>query len=289
MRLPWSMCRALSVVMAWLWRVLNARESRVARRNFEIAFPDLSDRKKTELQRRVMQSTALQTMEMLRTWTHSPAENLARIRRIYGEEIYRAARSSGKGTIVAAPHFGNWELLNQWLAQQGPIAIVYRPGRSAILDAFLKQVRGIPHVLQVKAEASAVRQLFKVLNAGGTVGILPDQQPKLGDGVFAPFFGVNALTMTLISRLARRTNATIVFGWCERCSNNFEFDLHIERAESVVSSADPIEAASALNRGIERIVKRDLTQYQWTYKRYTLRPPEEGQMQNPYATIRHKH
>lgn len=281
--------RCLSVVIAWLMYAFNVRESRVTRRNFELVLPSVSQPERDLLHRRVLQSTALQTFEMLRTWTHSPSANLRRIRCVFGEEIFRTAREQQRGVIVAAPHFGNWELLNQWLAEQGPIAIVYRPGRSALIDAFLKHVRGIPHVVQVKAEATAVRQLFKVLKAGGTVGILPDQQPKLGEGVFAPFFGVQAFTMTLISRLAHRTEATIIFGWCQRYGTGFEFDLHFDQAESLLSSADPIKAAAALNRGIERIVQRDMTQYQWTYKRYTLRPPEEKKAYDPYRTQRHKH
>ena len=120
-----------------------------------------------------------------------------------------AAIASGRGVIVAAPHFGNWELLNQYLASRGPIAVVYRPPESAVGDEFLQLVRGVDNVRQVRAEGPAVRQLWKVLKDGGAVGILPDQQPKAGDGEFAPFFGTQALTMTLVSRLAERTGATI--------------------------------------------------------------------------------
>ncbi|MBR7518026.1 hypothetical protein KC217_20360, partial [Mycobacterium tuberculosis] len=93
-------------------------------------------------------------------------------------------------------HYGNWELLNQWLASRGPIAIVYKAPEEAVGDEFLQLVRGGSNVQQVRAEGPAVRQLFKVLKDGGATGILPDQQPKAGDGVFAPFFGVEALTMT---------------------------------------------------------------------------------------------
>ena len=79
-----------------------------------------------------------------------------------------------------------------------------------------------------------MRQLFKLLNGGGVVGILPDQQPKAGDGEFAPFFGVQALTMTLLGRLAQRTGATVLFAWCERIDTGDRdgprFALHIEAA-----------------------------------------------------------
>src|SRR5690606_40232572 len=84
------------------------------------------------------------------------------------------------------------------------------------------------NVRQVRAEGPAVRQLWKVLKEGGAVGILPDQQPKAGDGEFAPFFGKQALTMTLLSRLAERTGAPVLFAWCERVGEGPQFELHVE-------------------------------------------------------------
>ena len=144
-------------------------------------------------------------------------------------------------------------------------------------------------VTQVRAEGPGVRQLFKILKDGGVVGILPDQQPKQGDGEFAPFFGVPALTMTLLGRLAHRTGATVVFAWCERIDNGRDgrpaFALHIEAAPEAVSDADPAVAVTALNAGVERIARRDPSQYQWTYKRFTLRPSGSG-YDNPYRDIR---
>ncbi|MBL9198111.1 lauroyl acyltransferase [Xanthomonas fragariae] len=286
-RLPWPLLKRVADTLAWSWRKLNAREARVARRNLKLAYPELSAEQRAQLHAQVLQSTARQTLEVLRTWTRPPADNLVRLQR-NGQELYDAALASGRGVIVAAPHFGNWELLNQWLSERGPIAIVYRPPESEAVDGFLQLARGGDNVRQVRAEGPAVRQLFKVLKEGGAVGILPDQQPKMGDGVFAPFFGIPALTMTLVNRLAERTGAIVLYGWCERADADLQFALHVQPADPAVADPDPVRAASALNAGIEQIARRDPAQYQWTYKRYTLRPPGSGQA-NPYATERHPH
>jgi len=286
-RLPWPLLKRLADTLAWGWRKLNARESRVARRNLELAYPELSTEQRAQLHAQILRSAARQILEMLRTWTRAPAENLAHLQR-NGQELYDAALASGRGVIVAAPHFGNWELLNQWLSERGPIAIVYRPPESETADGFLKLARGGDNVRQLRAEGPAVRQLLKVLKNGGAVGILPDQQPKMGDGVFAPFFGIPALTMTLVNRLAERTGATVLYGWCERAGDDLQFALHVQPADPAVADADPVRAASALNAGIEQIARRDPAQYQWTYKRYTVRPPGSGEA-NPYATERHPH
>ena len=190
---------------------------------------------------------------------------------------------------MVAPHHGNWELLNQWLAARTPLAILYRPPESAIGEAFLQRVRADDggRVTQVPAEGAAVRQLLRTLQAGGVVGILPDQQPKAGEGVFAPFFGIQALTMSLLPRLASRTGATVLFACCERIDApgaTPAFALRIEAAPDGIDAADPATGAQALNAGVERIARRDPAQYQWTYKRYKLRPPESGEP-NPYRDL----
>ncbi|WP_349998811.1 lauroyl acyltransferase [Stenotrophomonas lacuserhaii] len=287
-RLPWPVLRGFAHALAWAWIRGNARESRVTRRNLELAYPELDGAQRARMHRDVLRSTALQAVETLWLWTRPAASNLRdNLKERHGEALYDAALASGKGVIVAAPHFGNWELLNQWLASRGQIAIVYKAPEDPAGDAFLQIVRGGHNVQQVRAEGPAVRQLFKVLKDGGATGILPDQQPKAGDGVFVPFFGMPALTMTLVNRLAERTGATVLYGWCERTGPDMQFALHLEAADAAVADPDLHVAAAALNAGIERIARRDPAQYQWTYKRYTLRPDDHEP--NPYATARHPH
>lgn len=285
MRLPWFLWRWAASALAWLWQRLDARESRVARRNLQLAYPQLDDATRARLRFDILRTTALQAFEVLRFWTQPPARNLRCIVEQHGASLYLDALQAGKGAIVIAPHFGNWELLNQWLAAQGPFAFVYAPPESPVGDAFLRRARGnAGHVQQVRAEGPAVRQLWKALKDGGSVAILPDQQPKKGDGEFAPFFGIEALTMTLVCRLAERTGAPLLLCWCERLNDKLEFALHVEAADARIADADLRVATRALNADIERVARRDPAQYQWTYKRYTIQPDsEDGTDRNPYA------
>ena len=288
-RLPWAWLRALGGAIAWIWRRSGARESEVAARNLELAYPDLPPRQREDLRRAVLRTTACQALETLHLWTHPHARNLGLLRHEDGADLFDAAVASGRGVIVAAPHYGNWELLNQWLAARTPLAILYRAPESAVGEAFLRRVRADAgdRVTQVRAEGPGIRQLFKTLKAGGVVGILPDQQPKAGDGVFAPFFGVQALTMTLLGRLAERSGATVLFGYCERIGAGPGFALRFEPAPDTIGSADPAAAAGTLNAMVERIARRDPAQYQWTYKRYKARPPGSGE-ENPYREMERK-
>ena len=164
-RLPWPLLRALADGMARLWVLLDAREARVARRNLELIRPELDAVAREALLADVLRTTARQAFETLRLWTRPAPRNLADIAEVHGEALFDAALRSGDGLIVAAPHMGNWELLNQWLASKTPLAILYRPPESAIGEAFLRRVRANAggDVEQVRAEASGVRALLKRL------------------------------------------------------------------------------------------------------------------------------
>ncbi len=284
-RLPWPVLRALADAMAWLSRASNGREARVARRNLELVRPDLAPAARDALLREILRTTSRQAFESLRLWTRPAARNLADIAEVHGEALFDAALRDGRGLIVAAPHMGNWELLNQWLAAKTPLAILYRPPESAVGEAFLRRVRANAggQVEQVRAEPAGVRTLLKRLQKGGVVGILPDQQPKAGEGEFAPFFGKPALTMTLLSRLAHRSGAQVVLAWCRRLPGDGppRFALHVAEAPEGIADPDPARAVAALNAGVEAIARRDFAQYQWTYKRYKYRPPASGET-NPY-------
>ncbi|MBS0213815.1 MAG: lauroyl acyltransferase [Proteobacteria bacterium] len=286
-RLPLGVLDRCGDATAWLARRLDVREARVARRNLELVAPQMDATSRERLRRQVLRSTFRGLFETLRFWTRRVPDNLRLIRTVHGQEAFDAALASGKGLIVAAPHYGNWELLNQWLAARTPITVLYRPPEHPSGEAFLRRVRGRGNVRQVRAEASAVRVLLKTLTDGGVVGILPDQGPRIGEGRFAPFFGIQALTMTLLSRLAQRTGATVLYAVAERIPapervGNARFDVHLTPADPAVGGADVQAAVTALNAGIEAIARRDMAQYQWTYKRYTARPPESGEG-TPYA------
>lgn len=287
-RLPWPLQRALGDAVGWLTRVLRTRESVVALRNLELALPDLDPDARAALHRDVMRTTGRQAIETLRLWTRPHAANLALIRERHGEALFDAALAAGKGLIVAAPHHGNWELLNQWLAARTPLAILYKPPESAVGEAFLRRVRAdadAGRITQVRAEGPGIRQLYRTLKDGGVVGILPDQQPKAGDGAFAPFFGLQALTMTLLPRLAERSGAPVLFACCERLDGPGQaYALRIEAAPAGIDDPDTAVAVAALNAGVERMARRAPAQYQWTYKRFKLRPPGSGEA-NPYRDL----
>jgi KDO2-lipid IV(A) lauroyltransferase len=277
--LPLRLQRALGSLGGRLAHALDTRESRVARRNLELVRPQWTREQREAEVGRILRATGRNFFETLRVWTRSRAANLRLVRAEHGAGQLRDALAQGRGLVVAAPHFGNWEFLLVWLAAQAPLTLVYRVPEKPAGDVFLRLARGGDGVTLVPAETNAMRPLWRALKDGGMVGITPDQQPKFGGGEFAPFFGRPALTLSLIPRLAERAGAPVVFAWAAPVPGGF--DIHVEPADAGLADPALEVAIGAMNAQVEAIASRDLRQYQWTYKRFSRRPRGSG-IPDPY-------
>ncbi|MGH8233065.1 MAG: lipid A biosynthesis acyltransferase [Rhodanobacteraceae bacterium] len=255
-----------------LWWRKRARERVHTEVNMRIVRPDLDAAPRERLVRECLVETGRAVTEMAAVWGRGAERVLELVREVDGLEHFDAALQSGRGLVIAAPHLGCWELLNYWLCSRTPIAILYAPPRDRAWETLLVRARGGLEPEQVRADGAGVRTLYKRLAAGGVVGILPDQQPKRGEGQFAPFFGLDANTMVLLPRIARRTGADVLFAFAERLPRGAGFRIRILPAPEGIADADLRVACTALNRGVEQCVELAFPQYQWTYKRWAERP-----------------
>lgn len=190
-----------------------------------------------------------------------------------------AALSDPNGAIILCPHLGSWELAGMLCASVGPMTSLYKPQKGS-MDALILEGRSRLGATLVPSNSSGVKALLQALRRGEMIGILPDQDPPSGAGVFAPLFGIPAHTPELVSRLAARTHASIWFCYAERLSYGRGFRFHITAAPTGI--ADSATGAAALNRGIEAALTHLPEQYWWSYKRYRRQP---AGMRNPYVHL----
>jgi KDO2-lipid IV(A) lauroyltransferase len=264
--------RALHSIGGGLGRLVLKGNNRTVQNtavNLRIVRPELDDAAQSALLREVMIESSKSVVELAKIWGGGAERALELIREVRGEALLDAALATGKGVIIAAPHLGCWELLNYWLCRKTPMAILYRPPRVTAVEGLLRKVRGALAPEQVRADGAGVRTLYKRLAAGRTVGILPDQKPRAGEGEFAPFFGRDALTMVLLPRLAARTGATVLFAFAERLTNGAGYRVQLLPAPGTITDANLAVACAALNRGVQNCVELAFAQYQWQYKRYS--------------------
>lgn len=189
-----------------------------------------------------------------------------------GEACVEQAYAAGRGIVFLTPHQGCFELSAQaaarhWSAERGPITVLYRPARQPWLARVMETARNRPGMLAVPTTLSGVRQMIKALRRGEAVGLLPDQVPPDGQGVWSPFFGRDAYTMTLAVRLAQQTGAAVVLARCERLPWGRGFVTHFEPLPAPLD--ERLESAVLqVNQAMEHLIRQCPEQYLWGYARY---------------------
>ena len=190
-----------------------------------------------------------------------------------GEDVVEAALAQGSGVLFLTPHLGCFEVTAQALAQRFgdrmPITVLFRPSRQPWLRELVATARERPNLHTAPTTLAGVKQLIKALKSHQAVGLLPDQVPPEGQGVWAPFFGRNAYTMTLSARLALTPGVSLVLIWGERLSWGRGFRVHVRPCPVAGGlSKDPVAAATQINQAMEALVRECPAQYIWSYDRY---------------------
>lgn len=179
-------------------------------------------------------------------------------------DVVEAARLSGRGIIFLTPHLGCFEAAALFAARHFPITVLYRSPKLAFLEPLMLAGRNRFNATVAPANLKGVRMLYRALRRGETVGLLPDQAPGVGEGVWADFFGRPAYTMTLVARLQRSTGAVVITAFAERLPRGAGYHLHL--AAPAGAELD----AQGLNRELEALVRRCPAQYLWSYNRYKV-------------------
>jgi KDO2-lipid IV(A) lauroyltransferase len=203
-------------------------------------------------------------LETFALWQTSNVTLLNYVRTVYNWSLVKDALTEGKGIIFLTPHLGCFEITSIYYGSKHPITVLYRPPKLQFLHKLILQGRQRPGVTLAEANASGVRKLMQALKRGEAIGILPDQIPAEGEGEWAPFFGKPAYTMTLASKLAEKTGASIIMAFGERLPNGQGYDIHLSKVDSIATT-------TLLNQAIERQIAQCPSQYLWQYDRYKVR------------------
>ncbi|MCL2590175.1 MAG: lysophospholipid acyltransferase family protein [Betaproteobacteria bacterium] len=218
---------------------------------------------------RTVAEAGRQALEICWIWLRPLDTVLAQVKAVYGLELVEAARRDGAGILFVTPHLGCFELAAHYCAHAGgaPLTVLYRPPHFRALEPLMQagRIRGL--VKTAPADLAGVRQLLKALRVRDMVGILPDQTPRAGEGVWADFFGRPAWTMTLGARLAEVRGTRTIYVWVERLTHGQGYAVHYSLATQLCEGDLAIRCA-AMNREIERLIRQCPEQYLWAYNRY---------------------
>ncbi len=264
--------QALGTLIGLLAYYFPTDSRKVTKANLKMCLPELAERELNALIRQSLIETGKTGCEFGYIWHASLVKVLSSIVQVTNQEILNTALEAKKGVIVLAPHLGSWETCGPFLTNCAPTTYLYKPPKLAGFEESMVAFRSRGSASLAPTNRKGIAMLIKALERGEIVGILPDQEPNEEGGVFAPFFGVSALTMTLISRLAAKTGATVVTVFAKRLTKGQGFEIIFGAARPGIDSEDPFTAAAALNLSVEDCVRQVPSQYQWEYRRFKRQP-----------------
>lgn len=210
--------------------------------------------------------------ELPRLWLRPQHESCLPQVQIEGREVVDALRAQGRGVIFFSAHCGSFELAPQALAElYGPVTALYRPSRQPWLADLMRVSRQRPGLAMAPASLAGIRQMLKALRSGGSVALLTDQVPPEGLGLWAPFFGRPAYSMTLAAKLALQSGAALVPVRTERLPAGRGYRMQFQAPVpglDVTPAPDLLQAVTRVNRANEALILSLPGQYLWAYARY---------------------
>jgi KDO2-lipid IV(A) lauroyltransferase len=276
--LPRPLARFVGAQLAGAAYFSRAPLRRTAMFNLELAYPRLSERERLRIVRGMVRQMGWLAGEFSQFPKYT-RENIERIVMLDGAENFEAGRRRGKGVIFLTGHMSAWELSSFAHALYGhPLHFLVRPLANGRVDGLINQYRCLSGNQPIDKNKSA-RAILKVLDEGGTVGILADVNTILQEGVFVNFFGIPACTTSGLARIALRTDAAVVPGFLSwdglRRKYRLRFEPVVELSRSGNEETDVLENTARFTRVIEEQVRAHPDQWLWVHKRWKTRPTGE--------------
>lgn len=266
-RLPLALLHALGAVLGWVVYAASPTYRRRFQANVAQAGIPWHEA------RPAIAAAGRMTAELPWLWVGQRGKPLGPALQWDGGELIEQALAHKRGLVLLTPHLGCFEICAQAIAErfttpEAPITVLYRPARQAALREVMAGSRERPGLATAPASLAGVRQMIRALRRGEVIGMLPDQVPPDGLGVWAPFFGRPAYTMTLAARLVQQTGAALLLIWGERRPGGEGFIVHVLPAPEIPADAPAEAAATVVNAAMESLIRRAPGQYLWGYHRY---------------------
>lgn len=276
--LPRPLARGMAILLAGAVYHLHPRLRRVGLRNLEIAMPELPLKERRRIVRGVFLSLGRLLAEFCRFPKYS-RENVSRVAVYEGFENFDTAQRRGKGVLFLTAHLGAWEVGSFVHSVHGhPLRVVVRPLDNPYVDRLVERYRTL-HGNQTFPKDEFARGLLSAMRAGETVGLLMDQNMTPPQGVFVPFFGVQACTASGIARVALHADASVIPAFTiwdpvlRKYRVHFDPPLTLVRTDN--AEADLVANTAMFNNVLEQYVRKYPDQWLWVHRRWKTRPEGE--------------
>jgi len=274
---PLKFLHFLGSFLAYFLYLLPNRLKSTTLINLKLCFSQKSDKDIRKLTRLSLSETSKSFFESGKNWITYPTKNINSIIEVDGLNYLKRSLDLKKGVILFTPHLGNIEIIIKYLSSNFTCTIPYSEVKISTAESFIKKARESMGATMVSTSISGIRKLIDSLYRNNIIAIACDQVPAIKSGIHSNFFGVQALTMTLVVRLALKTKSPCHSVSCIRKKNGKGFQICFSEAIKELNILDVQEGVNHMNRQLEKCIIRAPEQYAWEYKRF-----KRSLFENPY-------
>ncbi|MCW7551846.1 LpxL/LpxP family Kdo(2)-lipid IV(A) lauroyl/palmitoleoyl acyltransferase [Endozoicomonas gorgoniicola] len=259
---------------SWIGRRLYYRGGKrvdIARVNLDKCFPEKTAQEREALLKANFESVGIGLMEVVIAWWW-PRSRLEKLVRFKGLEHL----DSPQGKLLLIMHFTTIEIAGAFITLRHSLDATYREHKNPVFEYMQRKQRQRYDRRSRLLGRRDVRGMLRSLREGRTVWYSPDQDYGRKHSVFVPFFGVQAATVTGISRMAKMGRAQVVPMVLTRLPNAEGYELEIFEGWSDFPEGDDHKDAQTVNRFIEAQVRKRPEQYMWLHRRFKTRPEGEA-------------
>ncbi|GAA4346487.1 lauroyl acyltransferase [Kangiella taiwanensis] len=245
-------------------RLFKTRAYSTSMMNLNLCLLDKAPSERKRIAYESLKHTGKLFFEASKIWRKCQGERF--IGSVKGEDKVRDCLEQGKGVLITGAHIGNWEVALYYLGSRFPFHCMYRPPRQKEMDEVINVGRCQNDTTMVKGDSRGVMHLIKVLKNGEVAAVLSDQEPGRRAGVFVPFCGKDALTMTIVQRIQQKSGSDL-FQIAAIKNEHGLYDIHLIPID-IDSEQDEVSYARDVNGHLEAVIRQNPEQYQWSYKRF---------------------
>lgn len=267
--LSWpAQVRAAKLLAFWM-KLLVRRRRHIVDVNLRLCFPEWDDGTRAQKVDEVLFNNTLGLIEAINVY-RQPVESWRSRVLIRGQEHLRIAQSQGRGVLLLGAHYSHLDLGGALVSLICEPYAIYRPNNNPLMDRYIRN--GRMRFLKGMIDRSDMRGIVRALKRNQVVWYPPDQDYGGSHSVFAPFFGVNAATITATSRLVKFNQSPVVFMSCYRDDDTDIYHLEFTPLTETFPRGDDVEDAKVINRHLEQCIRKAPTQYMWTHRRFKTQP-----------------
>ena len=267
----------LGELIGILLSIIPNSAKNITKVNLQICFPNKGDQEIKFLTRESLKETSKNLLESGKSWITYPKTGVSSIIKVEGMKLVSESLIQDKGVILFTSHLGNIEILISFLSENFKCTIPYKPAKIDAIDDLIKQARRLMGAEMVKADSGGVKSALSALNRGEILIMASDQVPKKSNGIISNFFGIPALSVSLISSLAIRTKSPCHSVSCIRLKKGKGYRIIFSERLEKLNTLGVQQGVNLMNTELEECIMKAPEQYAWEYKRF-----KHSNFKNPY-------